>query len=120
MKNNSNIKDYILLVIGSILVGTLYFHWMDKLSTESDKVIQYKKTIDSLQNQIVLNNIKINTLDSIKNTLDSQVIENKKQLSNIANKANYYRRKYNEEHSRIIDLSNDAIISEFSAIFDYD
>ena len=113
------IKDYIILVIGSILIGTLYFYVKD-FSSDSNKVEQYKITIDSLQKQILITNIKIQKLDSIRTSLDSQITDNKKQLSKIADKANYYQKRYNEEQDRLRNLSNDDIIAEFTDLFDYD
>ena len=113
------IKDYIILVIGSILIGTLYYYVKDGFN-ESNKIKQYENTIDSLEKQIIVINIKIQNFDSIRINLDSQIIDNKKQLSKIANKANYYQKKYNEEQNRLRTLSNDDIIAEFSDAFNYD
>jgi len=113
------IKYYIILLIGSILIGTLYFYLKNNFG-ESSKIQQYEDTIDSLEKQIIVINTKIEKLDSIRVNLDSQVIENKKQLSKIADKAAYYQRRYNEEQDRLRHMSNDDIIAEFSDVFDYD
>jgi uncharacterized coiled-coil DUF342 family protein len=45
------------------------------------------------------------------------VTENKTKLSGLKYKADLYKTKYNEEHNRINNLSNDALVSEFTNAF---
>ena len=114
-------KKYILqgvIVWGAI--GLLWLLFMYSNSKISDKEKEYQVKIDSLQTQIKINNIKIDSLTSAKLVLDSMVVVNKDKLNKVSKKAEKYRKKYNEEHTRISNMSNDIIISEFTAAFNYD
>jgi len=113
-------KKYILqgvIVWGAI--GLLWLLFMYSNSKISDKEKEYQAKIDSLQIEIGLNKIKIDSLTSAKLVLDSMVAVNKGKLNEVSKKAETYRKKYNEEHTRISNMSNDIIISEFTAAFDY-
>jgi len=76
------------------------------------------KKIDSLQANIDSNKVKIAQLDSVATVYKQQVIEDKTKLSGLKYKADLYKTKYNEEHNRITNLSNDALVSEFTNAFD--
>ena len=76
------------------------------------------KKIDSLQANIDSNKVKIAQLDSVATVYKKQVIENKTKLSGLKYKADLYKTKYNEEHNRITNLSNNALVSEFTNAFD--
>ena len=76
------------------------------------------RKIDSLQANIDSNKVKIAQLDSVATVYKQQVIEDKTKLSGLKYKADLYKTKYNEEHNRINNLSNDALVSEFTNAFD--
>ena len=76
------------------------------------------KKIDSLQANIDSNKVKIAQLDSVAIVYKQQVIEDKTKLSGLKYKADLYKTKYNEEHNRITNLSNNALVSEFTNAFD--
>ena len=74
--------------------------------------------IDSLQANIDSTKIKIAQLDSVATVYKKQLAEDKIKLSGLKYKADLYKTKYNEEHNRITNLSNDALVSEFTNAFD--
>jgi hypothetical protein len=74
--------------------------------------------IDSLQLCVDSNNTAITYLDSIATLHKVKVEEDKKRLTELQLKANHYKTKYNEEHTRIDKLSNAAVVSEFTDAFD--
>ena len=76
------------------------------------------RKIDSLQANIDSNKVKIAQLDSVATVYKKQVIEDKTKLSGLKYKADLYKTKYNEEHNRITNLSNNALVSEFTNAFD--
>lgn len=82
---------------------------------EENKILNNK--IDSLQANIDSNKVKIAQLDSVATVYKKQVTENKTKLSGLKYKADLYKTKYNEEHNRINNLSNDALVSEFTNAF---
>ena len=73
---------------------------------------------DSLYNAIDSTTVKIKQLDSIACVLGSAVNEDKKKLSSLNKKANEYKEKYNEEHNRIIAMSNADAALEFASAFE--
>ena len=50
--------------------------------------------------------------------LGGMVNEDKKKLGNLNKKANEYKEKYNEEHNRIITMSNADAALEFASAFE--
>ena len=62
--------------------------------------------------------IKISSLDSTRGVLDSLLVLDKAKLAELARKAEQYRKKYDKERNRINDMSDDAVISEFSKAFE--
>ena len=72
---------------------------------------------DSLYNAIDSTTAKIKQLDSMACVLGNTVNEDKKKLSNLNKKANEYKDKYNEEHNRIVAMSNADAAREFANAF---
>ena len=110
-------RKYIIQAV--ILWGTVGLLWFlfvyDNVDNSKEKYYQDK--IDSLQIEIGLNKSKIDSLSSAKLVLDSMVAVDKAKLTEVSKKAETYRKKYNEEHNRISDMSDDDIIREFTAAF---
>jgi hypothetical protein len=69
---------------------------------------------DSLYNST---SAKIKQLDSMACVLGNIVNEDKKKLGNLNKKANEFKEKYNEEHNRIIAMSNADAAREFANAF---
>ena len=111
-------KRYIgqIVVVGGALV-LLWFLFIRDNDPYIDREAEFKQRIDSLRQEIQAGKAKIASLDSANHVLDSIVLKDKAALSDIAEKAEEYKQKYNEEHSRITNLSNDSIVSEFTAAF---
>ena len=111
-------KKYIiqaLILWGAI--GLCYFLFIYKGVSSNGRIAQYQATIDSLTLEIGKKDITIASLDSTRSVLDSLVVLDKAKLAETAQKAAAYREKYNEELSHINDMSDDAVISEFTAAF---
>lgn len=110
-------RKYIIQAV--ILWGTVGLLWFlfvyDNVDNSKEKYYQDK--IDSLQIEIGLNKNKIDSLTAAKVVLDSLIAIDKNKLADIAKKAKEYKDKYNEEHNRISDMSDDDIIREFTAAF---
>ena len=113
-----NMKKFILqLVIVCLLGVVIYGLFTYKQGYSSDKDKQHQKTIDSLQLEIGKKDTMISTLDSTRKILDSLIIIDKTKLADIAEKAKKYKKQYEQEHNRINNMSDDDIISEFTAAF---
>jgi len=113
-----NMKNFILQLVIACLIGILiYGLFIYKQGYSSDKDKQYQKTIDSLQLEIGKKDTMISTLDSTRKILDSLIIIDKAKLADIAEKAKKYKKQYEQEHNRINNMSDDDIISEFTAAF---
>lgn len=113
-----NMKKFILQLVIACLLGVLiYGLFTYKQGYSSDKDKQYQKTIDSLQLEIGKKDTMISTLDSTRKILDSLIIIDKAKLADIAEKAKKYKKQYEQEHNRINSMSDDDIISEFTAAF---
>ena len=111
-------KKYIIQAVtvwGAI--GLIWLLFIYNNTSISDKEKEYQNKIDSLKIEIGLNKIKIDSLTSAKLVLDSLVAIDKVKLNEVSKKSETYRKKYNEEHNRISDMSDDDIISEFTAAF---
>jgi len=114
-------KRYIAQVVtvwGALIL--IWFLFIKDSDPYIDREAEFQHRIDSLNLEIQAGKAKIASLDSANHVLDSLVIKDKAQLTEIARKAEVYKQKYNEEHNRILDMSDDNIISEFTAAFDYD
>lgn len=103
--------------IGLVLLIVNIFNINPNFRLDKQNEILSKK-IDSLQANIDSNKVKIAQLDSVATVYKQQVIEDKTKLSGLKYKADLYKTKYNEEHNRITNLSNDALVSEFTNAFD--
>ena len=111
-------KKFILqLVIVCLLGVIIYGLFIYKQGYSSDKDKQYQKTIDSLQLEIGKKDTIISTLDSTRKVLDSLIAIDKAKLADIAEKAKQYKNQYEKERNRINNMSDDDIISEFTAAF---
>ena len=111
-------KKYIIQ--GVIVWGAIGLLWLLFTYTglkKSSKEKEYQDKIDSLQIEIGLNKAKIDSLSSAKLVLDSLVAVDKAKLTEVAKKAAAYKDKYDKEHDRLTDMSDDDVISEFTAAF---
>ena len=111
-------KRYIIqavIIWGAI--GLIWLLFIYNNTSISDKEKEYQNKIDSLKIEIGLNKIKIDSLTSAKLVLDSLMAVDKIRLTEVAKKAAAYKDKYDKEHNRLNDMSDDDVISEFTAAF---
>ena len=99
-------------------IGLLWFLFIYDNSYTNGNIEKYQKTIDSLALEIGKKDVVIASLDSTRAVLDSLVLLDKVKLAETAKKAEAYRKKYNEEIIHINDMSDDSVISEFTAAFE--
>ena len=111
-------KNYKVILIIIIVFATLWL-WFNKskiyYNNSNEKQLQH--TIDSLNVEISHNHEQIKQLDSVKQELDFQILQDKKQLTISSKKAEEYRKKYEKELTIIGNMSNDDIIAIFTATF---
>lgn len=115
MKNYINIIGYIVVIVLTIII-VRNLGFAGDIDAEN-KIKALNHQIDSLQLHVDSNNIKIAQLDSVATLYKTKVAQDKEKLSGLKAKADLYKNKYNEEHNRITNLSNDAVVSEFTNAF---
>ena len=82
---------------------------------KENEVLNHK--IDSLQSNIDSFNVKIMKLDSLNSIYKKEIKQNQIKLSELKLKSDLNKKKQNEENNRINNLSNSALISEFTNAF---
>ena len=82
---------------------------------KENEVLNHK--IDSLQSNIDSFNVKIMKLDSLNSIYEKEIKQNQIKLSELKLKSDLNKKKQNEENNRINNLSNNALISEFTNAF---
>lgn len=96
-----------LIVLFALPSNKKFQSELDRLHAQNDSLY---KAIDSTT-------VKIKQLDSMACVLTIIVNEDKKKLGSLNKKANEYKEKYNEEHNRIITMSNAVAAREFANAF---
>ena len=114
-----NMKQLIGYIVAALVSG-LFVMWImstsnSKLKTEVDKL---HKQNDSLTLAIDSTSHKIQQYDSIINKFENIVNIEKQKLINLNKKANEFKEKYNEEHNRIVAMSNADAAREFTNAFE--
>ena len=82
---------------------------------KENEVLNHK--IDSLQSNIDSFKVKIVKLDSLNSIYEKEIKQNQIKLSELKQKSDLNKKKQNEENNRINNLSNSALISEFTNAF---
>ena len=79
---------------------------------------------DNLKKELVISRDSIKAMDTIIfrkdiiiSVLDSLIAIDKAKLADVAEKAKQYKNQYEKERNRINNMSDDDIISEFTAAF---
>lgn len=114
LKNN-----YTLLII-LILLGVIAFQYFNKDEKDiefDNQLIELHKQNDSLTQCIFKNHIEIEKLDSLSKTYELKIEQDKVELAKLKTTSDKNKQKYNEEHNRIITLSNSDAAREFSEYF---
>ena len=105
------------LVITIAVVGLIYMLFLYKKGYSNAAIEQAQKTIDSLNTEIGRKDKVIVSLDSTRGVLDSLLVKDKVKLAALQKEADKYRKKYEAEIGRINNMSDDDVISEFTAAF---
>jgi uncharacterized coiled-coil DUF342 family protein len=116
MKNYIHIIGYIIAIVFTVVIVKNLGFAGDTDAENKIKALNHQ--IDSLQAYVDSNKVRLAQLDSLATLYKTKVDEDKKKLSGLKAKADLYKNKYNEEHNRINNLSNDALVSEFTSSFD--
>ena len=114
LKNN---YTYIIILILLGIIAFKYFKTDDNLELKSQLEKLHKEN-DSLFNSITSNKIKIQKLDSLTKTYELKIEQDKVELAKLKSIADKNKQKYNEEHNRIITLSNSDVVREFTNSFE--
>lgn len=113
MKKLTKIISYVAL----ILVIFAVYRRLDQNSELKQQVKELEQANTLLQAQVDSTYTKIDQLAITAEGYKSQIELDKEKLADLQSKADLYKRKYNEEHNRITELSGDALVSEFTNAF---
>lgn len=114
-------KNIIYLSIFIILIVVLIIQQFVISNNNNDsfkneiKVLHRKN--DSLMSNIIQRDIQLYRLDSITNCYKLEIQQDKLELAKLQQVADKNKKKYNEEHNRILSLTNSAAASEFTEVF---
>ena len=114
MKKITKILSYVALILVIIAV----YQRLDQNKDLRQQIKELERANDSLQAQVDSTHIKIAELDVIAEGYRIQIEQDKVKLSDLQAKVDFYKRKYNEETSRITQLTGDALVNEFTNAFD--
>jgi septal ring factor EnvC (AmiA/AmiB activator) len=103
----------IILVFGGGIVYSRFFKPQEKLPDISI----YEKRIDSLNNEIELNNKKIKQLDSLADVQKTKISKLENKLSQTAAQAAQEHKKHEEDLKRINAMSNSDVTALFAESF---
>lgn len=114
LKNN-----YTLFII-LILLGVIAFQYFskDEKGIEFDnQLVKLHQQNDSLIKCIFINHVEIQRLDSLSKIYELKIEQDKVELAKLKITSDKNKQKYNEEHNRIITLSNSDVAREFTEYF---
>jgi chromosome segregation ATPase len=119
MKSGFTLKNlsYIALILLAIMIYLRFIRSTESNRELKQQIKELELKNDSIQAHVDSTLIQITQLNVIAEGYKVQIEEDKQQLANLQSKADLYKRKYNEEHSRITELSGDALVSEFTNAF---
>ena len=105
------ILGYIVVIVCTYLITTSINN------TSVDEIETLHNQNDSLYKCLNTSNAKLIKLDSISNNLEQEIQKTKKELSELQVKSKKLKQKYDAENTRISNLSNAAVVSEFTNAF---
>jgi len=103
----------IILVFGGGIVYSRFFKPQEKLPDTS----VYERRIDSLNNEIELNNKKMLQLDSLVDIQENKINRLEKKLSKTAAEAAKEQKEHEEDLKRINAMSNSDVAALFAESF---
>lgn len=111
------ILSYVFLILITTIFFILYFNSNESNRELKKQIKELELKNDSIQAHVDSTLVQINQLNVLAEGYKLQIEKDKTQLANLQTKANLYKRKYNEEQNRIIKLSGDALVSDFTNAF---
>jgi hypothetical protein len=115
MKDNiKNVIVVLLVILGGAVVYSLHV----KDITELPNVEGYQRTIDSLNNAILINHKEIAKFDSLNNIQEEKIKKLNVRLSNTAATAAKEHKQHEEDIKRIGAMSNNDVTALFTESFD--
>lgn len=106
------ILSYIAVIIATYIITTKTNSYNN---TELDLL---HKQNDSLCKSLEISSLKLVKLDSLTLTLKNEIDITKKELSSLEIKSKKIKQQYDAQTNRINNLSNTAVISEFTEAFE--
>ena len=114
-KNVIYLSIFIILIVVLIIQQFVIFN--NDNSSFKNEIKELHKQNDSLMSNINQRNIQLQKLDSITNCYKLEIQQDKLELAKLQQVADKNKKKYNEEHNRILSLTNSAAASEFTEVF---
>lgn len=108
----------VVTYLAVILTITAIYLRLERGKDSNALIKALEKQNDSLQVHIDSNAVKIEELNVMAEGYRIQIEQDKAKLADLQAKLDFYKRKYNEETSRITKLTGDSLISEFTNAFD--
>ena len=107
----------LLSYVAVILTLLAVYLRLERGKDDREFIKELERRNDSLQAHVDSTIIKIEALNDLASGYKLQIEEDKSKLADLQAKADLFKRKYNEEHNRITELSGDALVSEFTNAF---
>jgi vancomycin permeability regulator SanA len=117
---NQSKNTGLIVIIGVLLLLIIIQYFT--LNKNSSNNFNNQTTIlhqqnDSLLLSISKNESQIHKMDSLIHIYESRVDSSKNKLADLQIIADQNKQKYNEEHNRLINLSNKSVVGEFTNAF---
>ena len=111
------IISYVAVILLSLTIYLRYVRSNESNRELKQQIKELELKNDSIQSHIDSASNEIDKLNVLAEDYRLQIKSNQSKLANLQSKADLYKRKYNEEHNRITELSGDALVSEFTNAF---
>lgn len=112
-----NKNSLYFIIIAALIAIIVYLKFNTNNTDFQTQIDNLHKKNDSLTSNIEQRNIQLQKLDSITNIYKLEIQQDKLELAKLQQVADKNKRKYNEEHNRILSLTNNATVSEFTNTF---
>lgn len=112
-----NKNSLYFIIIAALIAIIVYLKFNTNNTDFQTQIDNLHKKNDSLTSNIEQRNIQLQKLDSITNIYKLEIQQDKLELAKLQQVADKNKRKYNEEHNRILSLTNSATVSEFTNTF---
>ena len=111
-------KDGLYFIVIATLVAIIVYLKFNTNNVDfQTQIDNLHRKNDSLTSNIEQRNIQLKKLDSLASIYKSEIEQDKLELAKLQQVADKNKKKYNEEHNRILSLTNSAAASEFTEVF---